>query len=271
VTTTPLADQDRGAPAATPGEGLAEFALIEAVRALGTAHMVGGILLLLMVPISVALRAADYINTPLDVFHYASAMTFVLVGAVVTAPGAGWREALGQFAWVEGSLRLDPAFWNAMILVHINVAALNLAVGYGLRRLRPWSRRLEIGMMSAATLLAVGHVAVILSTRGAIPMLADVSTLTELFYSRRSWVFLGSVAIGAMVPVLLTRRRVVERFAPGAAGRGRTGGGRWRAALPLKLLAALMMGAVAPGILVLVILGPLVEVVGLVAWMLRGY
>ena len=244
-----------------------DLVLVEAVRAMGLAFMMAGVLGLVIVALDAVLRRPEFINTPLDVVHRVAGGLFAALGALVTAFTEDEWTGLRRFGWLEGAIRLDPNFLHGMILVHLNLAALNLAIGYGLRRLRPWARRLAIGVTATAAVLAAVHVAVLLVRHPTRFVVVDLFEAPRIVRD----VLVASAVVAALTPALLWPRRVAALFVPGAVARVRAHSGPRRGILLGKLLSALLMGAAALGIQVLLVLGPLAEVVGLVAWLCRGY
>src|SRR5262245_40298268 len=146
------------AEAVAPGVGRWDRAIVGAVRALGTAHVLAGMLVILGIGVSFLLRAGDYIGTPLEVSSFGAGVAFAALAAQVTTFGYATPAELKRYQWIYAALRDDTGL-AVLAMVHLNLAALLVALGYGLRRGWPWARRWDLRLLALGGVLAILHAA----------------------------------------------------------------------------------------------------------------
>ena len=222
-------------------------------RAVGTAHMVAGALLVLGLASNAAM-GIPYAGGYLGLRSMVSASSFTAAAVLIVSPlGEPNMVAMQRYFGMLNLAVRSPVFYGVMALVDLNLAGLNLAIGYGLRRRQPWARRAHVGLMGPCLLLTALHTAA----------LARVRPWGGLLAVPAAAMFLAALSL-----VLLTSPTMIAYFrngqAPGAVPSGRRRPWWWASA---QFLLVLLMGADALGILILLTCGPLAEITAACAWL----
>ena len=223
-------------------------------RAIGSAHMVAGALEVLALAANAVMGVRTYAGGLLGTRGIVSLLAFVALAATITAPGEPVQVALRRYGGLINLAVRSELYYGLMVLIHLNLAGLNLAIGYGLRRRWPWARRAHVGMMGTCVLLTALHTAA--AARDAWPM-------AEVLRIPQAAALVGATSLLVMAsPAMATYFRSGSAPAAAPAGRRRPW---WRASV--QLLLALLMGADALGILILLTFGPLAEIAAAGAWL----
>ena len=164
----------------------------------------------------------------------------------------------GRSQWIMRTAQVSQDFFVAMVAAHIALGLLNIALGQGLWRRRPWARRLEIPLVGLAGVVAAAH--------GVL-----------LVWAGGEWRWFGLVVL---VLLALGHRADPLRLAVASNGGPLRGdaledvpAGRRRRAwwmLSLQWLAGLLALILAAAIFLLLNLGPMVEIAWLAIYVTEG-
>jgi hypothetical protein len=213
--------------------------------------MLAGLLEILFMAGHAATGGRTYLGGPLGLRGVATIYAFVALGALITAPWQPPSMVLSRFVGLANIAFRSPTFFGLMALIHLNLAGLNLAIGYGLRRRQPWARRAQLGLMGFCLPLTILHGAAIARLRLPREQLALIGLplAVAVLVAASSLAVMGTPGMAAFFragPVHATARRGERRR-------------HWSGAT-VQFLLALLMGAFAAGILILLTFGPLAEI-----------
>lgn len=153
----------------------------------------------------------------------------------------------GKSEWIVQNAGTSHDFFAAMVAAHVALGTINLALGQWLWRRRRWARPLEIALVGLAGFVAATHGIALLWVGGQWKMLGVVVLLLPIL-----------VVVPILSFLILPRTAALFRDSTPDVKIARRHRPWWM--LSLQWFAALVVLALAAGILLVLSVGPMVEV-----------
>jgi hypothetical protein len=228
---------------------------VAVLRSIAAAHVAAGVVEVLQVAGNVVLRL-PYTAGPLALPGVVTvAVTRFLFGFTLAWPSD--RDALDlRSNWIAVQAQSMGSFLGAMMAAHVALGALNVALGYGLWRRRPWARWLDVAVLGASGFVVVAHGVALTWVGGMWRGFGIVGSVLPLIFVLPILAFLVSPRTGVL-------------FLGGNEGAAAPRRRRWWM-LSLQWATALLVLALACAWVVIFGLGPMAEVVWIAAQATTG-